>query len=182
MKFRVLEGVHEQNGRSYSKGDIVESPDDLTETFKLKFAKVPDGEEASAGKPKDTAPPRRDLAGPKPANAGARANVKADEGSKGNQAGTNAAAGKDGGENVAETGDAGAALPKLNPDAKPKGTEVTKNFSLAVDEDFRIFKVQGQHFVYDIVDMSTPVNKEGVSKDGVEQVIKDALKAQKASK
>lgn len=39
-KFKIKEGTHIQGGRTYTKGQVVESPLDLTTLFKEKFERV----------------------------------------------------------------------------------------------------------------------------------------------
>ena len=41
-KFEVIGGSHEQYGREYKKGEIVESSEDLTKVFRNKFRRVDD--------------------------------------------------------------------------------------------------------------------------------------------
>jgi len=71
-KYRVKEGNHVEGGRTYTKGQIVDSPVDLAELFKGKFEKVSDPEPA----PTSTAAPAPPAAKPKKKKKGA---AKADE-------------------------------------------------------------------------------------------------------
>jgi len=60
--------------------------------------------------------------------------------------------------------------------ALPEGREVTSKFPKAVDEDFRVFKSKSGYFVYDVDDLTAPVNAEGVkNKSAVNEVIQIAL-------
>ena len=47
--FRVIGGSHEQYGREYKKGEIVESSEDLTKVFRNKFVRVDDETNVSRG-------------------------------------------------------------------------------------------------------------------------------------
>jgi len=44
MKFKLKEGTHIQGGRTYTKGQTVESDLDLTTLFKEKFEKIHESE------------------------------------------------------------------------------------------------------------------------------------------
>jgi hypothetical protein len=48
-RFEVIGGSHEQYGREYKKGDIVESSEDLTKVFRNKFRRVDDESRMSRG-------------------------------------------------------------------------------------------------------------------------------------
>jgi hypothetical protein len=42
MRFRLDGGSHEQDGVVYEKGDVIESPYDLRQVFKMKFTLLPE--------------------------------------------------------------------------------------------------------------------------------------------
>jgi hypothetical protein len=50
-KFRVVTGIHIQDGKKYTKGQVVESPHDLIKLFPQKFTRV--GGEPESTSPKD---------------------------------------------------------------------------------------------------------------------------------
>jgi hypothetical protein len=80
---------------------------------------------------------------------------------------------------------AGPGRPQAKPQAPPAiqksatdvalGRDVTKNFPQAVDEDFKVYKKGTVYFVYDLDDVSSPLNAEGVAKTEVDAIIQEAL-------
>ena len=60
------------------------------------------------------------------------------------------------------------------PPALERGRKVTRSFPLAVDEDYHVFKRDGKYFVYDVDEMESPINSEGLQKDEVDACIRKA--------
>lgn len=150
MKFQVLEGIHVDGPHIYKKDNVIETIHDLVTMFPGKFRRVDDATKA-------TAPMRMAAMG----SIGAPADVTKD-----NAAG-NAPTDEDEDDEKGEDGEDGTLV---------KGVDVTDRFPTASENDYKVFKSEGQYFVYD-GDTMKRVNEEGVNRTGVDQVIKDALKA-----
>lgn len=56
-----------------------------------------------------------------------------------------------------------------------EGTDVTDQFTSAVEQDFKVYKNQGAYFIYNNDDLSKPFNENGVKKADVEKTIKEAI-------
>lgn len=157
-KFRLLNGVgsHSQGGKVYRAGDgkrpgdVVASEHDLVAQWPGKFVEV-------------------------------------DEDVPATKSAVNLVGGSPQGQQQEAAPPSKAAEPSKQPDAQEKGgdgetggagdlgQDVTENFPKAVEQDFRVFKREGQYFVYDADDMSKPVGP-GAKKAGVDDVIVAALK------
>lgn len=64
MKYKVLEGAHRQNGKTYSKGEVVDTTKDLVAMFPNKFTAVGESDAPSqespvveTARPESTFPP-----------------------------------------------------------------------------------------------------------------------------
>jgi hypothetical protein len=144
-KFKVLAGPHVHSGRVYSKGDIIESEHDLAATWRNSFARVPDDEEASAGKRQQVI---GEVIGGSPNQPPAEPAVNEDEGE-------------------VETDQSGK--------SGPLGTEVTKNFPKAIEQDFKVFKHESQYLIYNAEDLTKPIDGCPVAKAGVNALIEKEL-------
>jgi hypothetical protein len=150
-KFRVRMGTHSQNGRVYTQGEIIESPHDLIKAWPNKFDLVADAAPVSKGLDANLPLIPSQLRD----GTNKKEEAKADP--------------------EAEKSDAAPA--KVKRAAKPKGLDVTDRFDGAKEQDFSVFKVRGEFFVYNNDDMTTPVNAKGAEKDAVGRIIEEALAA-----
>jgi hypothetical protein len=148
-KFQLIGGDHvDEAGNSYAKGAIIESPHDLTRTFRLKFRRVSDVTPVSKKGPKvvnmvsNLAPPE--------------AVAEVVEAEK-----------EEPGENppMAPTPSIPASL----------GIDVTDQFSTAKEQDYKVYKRTGKYFVYDADDLTKAFNPDGSKKTDVDGVIATAL-------
>jgi len=152
-KFKVLAGPHVHSGRVYSKGDIIESEHDLAATWRNSFARVPDDEEASAGKRQQVI---GEVIGGSP-NQPTKPEVEKPP--------AEPAVNEDEGE--VETDQSGK--------SGPLGTEVTKNFPKAIEQDFKVFKHESQYLIYNAEDLTKPIDGCPVAKAGVNALIEKEL-------
>lgn len=148
-KYQVLEGSHYHDGRLHGKGDVIQTNVDLIAQFPNKFLKVG-----------DSTPPTNS---PAPLVLGPAGSHGVDE-------------------SKLPPKDLALTSEKPKPEKKgatkseaPKGKDVTDKFPDAAEEDFKVFKNEGQYFVYDADDLSQPKNEQGVDKAGVAGVVKKAL-------
>jgi hypothetical protein len=151
-RYKVRFGTHREHGVIYKSGEIFESYSDLTKMFPGRF-EVIDG---------------KALVAPEPMT---KALVRPVKGR--NQAAVDLDVTAD-----AELDDNNP--PPLAP-AKPEGKDVTKHFPKAVEEDFRVYKLQdGSYNVFDADDLSRPVNDEKLTKPEINTCIRGVLAAAKA--
>lgn len=164
QKFEVLAGVHCQDKKIYSTGDVVGSPDDLTQAFRGKFRRVDPNTPVSEGKPHiGQAPGTR----PVPLTAQETKNA----GQKGEDLDLDPIPAPKG-RKTADTGE--------KDNSPPDGKDVTERFEKALEQDYKVFKVKGgNHFVYDADNLSAPINPEGAKAEDVDGVIDGALKGKK---
>lgn len=151
-KFQVVSGFHvDEEGKKYGKGEIVESPHDLSATFRGKFVKY-DAPIADF----------RPVPGPpimytdRPLSALETAPV----------------APQPGGPAVASQPNEtdGAGIPGN------LGEDVTARFPKAVEQDYKVFKKGPKFFVYDADEPGKPLNPDGAKRDEVDGIIEKALK------
>lgn len=155
--FKLLAGAHIQDGREYKAGDVVEADHDLAASFRLKFEEVDGHGRPSKGRRIDNPTPLPGM------DMGLEEPNKAEKAPKGKAAKA---------VEIAE--------PEAESDAKPeanakRGRDVTEEFPLAAEEDFKVYRRRGLYTVVDIDDPSKPV-AEGIAKTEVDKVIKKALK------
>jgi hypothetical protein len=151
-KFQVVSGFHvDEEGRKYSKGEVVESPHDLTATFRGKFTRVeatiadfrPQGGPPIAYTDRPLTAPQMAPVAPQPGGP-AIASQPAE---------------------TAETGIPGSL-----------GEDVTARFSKAVEQDYKVFKKGPKFFVADSDSPNKPLNPDGAKRDEVDGIIEKALK------
>jgi hypothetical protein len=152
-KFQVVSGFHvDEEGRKYGKGEVVESPHDLTATFRGKFTKV---EPTIADFRPPPGPPiaytDRPLTAPQTALVAP-------------QPGGPAVASQ-----PAETDEAGAPGEAI-------GQDVTARFPKAVEQDYKVFKRGPKFFVYDADEPAKAINPDGARRDEVDAIIDKDLK------
>lgn len=150
-KFQLIGGDHvDEAGNSYTKNAIIESPHDLTRTFRLKFRRVSDVTPVTKKGPKvvnmvpNLAPPEAIGEVAEPADVG-----------------------------TINT----PALPPVAPPASETGLgmEVTDQFPTAKEQDYKVYKRTGKYFVYDADDLTKAFNPDGSKKTDVDGVIASAL-------
>ena len=149
--YKLKGGQHNHSdGKTYKKGDLVESEADLTKIFTNKFEKVYETEEEAS--------PGVSFPAVKVAQAKSKVTVvdlpvdsKEEEEKEL--------------EEVEE---------KIEEKPEKRGKEVTKNFSEAVEQDLKVFKKGRQYFVYDM-DPAVPLNEKGLNKGQVKKFITDYL-------
>lgn len=161
MRFRILSGAHEQNGKLYHRGDVVESPYDLVALFVNKFERLPD------------APAPAPVPSPTPApSAVAKAVSRSTEPlSPATQGQSTPPAGK-----PAETSK-NTTAEDVEKDPVPEGKEVTNSFRKAREQDYRVWKRDGLYFIYDVDNLYKPINPDGAaSRADVDAVVEAAVK------
>lgn len=141
-KFLLNGGAHQEGSRLYYAGDVIESPHDLSKSFRGKFTRVNTATPTSAG---DIFPAQPTVALP------------ADEPEL--EAAASAT------EAIPAPGVAAGAL------AGPLGVDVTDKFLKAGEQDFKVYKADGFYFVYDADDLKKPFNAEGVKKAEVDGIV-----------
>jgi hypothetical protein len=151
-KFQVVSGFHvDEEGRKYGKGEEVESPHDLTATFRGKFTKV-----------------EPTIADFRPLQAGAMAT--SDRPLTAPQ--TAPVAPQPGGPAIAsqpaETDGAGS--------PGNFGEDVTARFPKAIEQDFKVFKRGSKFYVADSDTPTKALNPDGAKRDEVDAIIDKALK------
>lgn len=161
-RFLVLSGSANVGGRDYHKDDVIETSMDLDLMYVNKFQRVSaDGRPVATPKVKPAKPDASTVAvleqDHREHNLSEENPLDVEEDER---------AGK---KKVPAKSAVKAADPSL-------GLNVTKRFETAVENDFKVYKRQGQYFVYDAADLDIPLNAEGVSRDGVEKVVKKALR------
>lgn len=157
-RFQIISGFHvDEDGKKYGKGteagEIVESPHDLTATFRGKFRKL----EADPGAD------FRPLPGP-PIAYTDRPLYPPQTAPVAPQPGGPAMASQ-----PAETDEAGAP-------GEAMGEDVTKRFPKAVEQDYKVFKKGSKFFVYDADEPGKVINPDGAKRDEVDAIIDKDLK------
>lgn len=154
-KFQVVAGFHvDEDGRKYGKDDVVESPHDLTATFRGKFRKL-DLTPMTDFRPPQ-APPI--AYSDRPLTAAQTAPVAPRQGSPGMASQPD------------ETDGAGA------PHDEALGEDVTKRFPKAAEQDYKVFKKGPKFFVYDADEPGKAINPDGAKRDEVDTIIEKDLK------
>jgi hypothetical protein len=145
--YKVKAGSHQEGGKIYKAGDVVQSYNDLDHMFPGKFEVLGDRVHSSAPAPvistggnvaRNSAPQARPV--------------------------------------EAEEEPEEANPPPLAAKAKPTGRDVTKHFPKAVEEDFRVYKTPaGNYNVYDADNLAKPCNPRPISKAEVDACIRSTL-------
>jgi hypothetical protein len=168
MRFRVLDGCHiHSDGRSYAKGDVVESFYDLSKQLMNKFVLVNDSEPLSPGaksiadiseRPRNELPPLPPPGSPlaNPVVPLVTSSAKMVE----NVVPSKRTSQKSSGKHEALS-----------------GKNMTNRFPKAAEEDFIVYKHDGVYFVFDEDDATRPINEVGVEKKFVDSIIEGALVA-----
>lgn len=151
MRFKLIAGTSNIFGETYKRGDIIDTPVDLTKMFRNAFVQVHS----------DPTPALRTLPVKAEASEPVQPPVKATPSSLATPATSQAD------EDPAEKD------PVSTP--KPRGRDVTKSFPKALEEDYSVFQVNKLYFVYDNDDFSKSVNDKGISKSKVDECIVNAL-------
>lgn len=151
-KFQVVSGFHvDEAGRKYSKGEVVESPHDLTATFRGKFTRVeatiadflPQGGPPIAYTDRPLTAPQTAPVAPQPGGPAVASQP-------------------------AETDGVGA--------PGNLGEDVTARFPKAVEQDYKVFKKGPKFFVVDGDEPAKPINPDGAKRDEVDGIIDKDLK------
>ena len=147
-KYQLIGGQHEQFGKTYKKGDVIDTPIDLCKLFRGKFQRViteggsPVAVQLVQPQGKAPASPEKPPAPSTPK--------------------------EDGAPKTSEKAGSGATK-------DVRGRNATEHFPQAVDDDFAVFKKNRVYFVYDVDDPDIALNKDGLKKAEVGPFIQKHL-------
>lgn len=149
--YKLKGGQHNHSdGKTYKKGDLVESEANLAEIFTNKFERIYETEEA----------PSVGTSFPSVKVSSAKSKVTIVD--------LPADSKEEDEEEFKEEDE--------EKEIVDRGKEVTKNFPVAVDQDLKVFKKGRLYFVYDM-DPAVPITEEGLTKAKVKKFIEDYLEA-----
>lgn len=143
-----------EDGRTYKKGDIVDSPHNLAASFRGRFRRV-----------EATAADFRPLPGP-PIAYTDRPLTAPQMAIQAPQPGGPVVATQ-----PAETDEAGAPGEAI-------GQDVTARFPKAVEQDYKVYKRGPKFFVYDADEPAKAINPDGAKRDEVDAIIDKDLKSE----
>jgi hypothetical protein len=159
-KYVVLAGTHHDvDGTAYKAGDVVTSEHDLQAQFREKFRKLDTPPLPPAPEVPQVAVSQQPLE-PQPTNETSRTTLEQ------NPVAANTATADKG--KAADSDDEGS--------AEGKGTDVSKDFPKATENDFLVFKKGRKHYVYDGDKPEAVLNQDGANKGDVDGIIEGALR------
>jgi len=148
MQYELLGGMHDENKKTYKRGDVFESKHDLIAMFPQKFKKVSGTVEAAP------APP---IPAPK------KLTPKKDDTQKEDPV-------------TAPEADAGGDPVEAKPSEVPEGKDVSGDFPTADKVGMEVYKVTPRRFnIIDPSDGGAVVNESPLPKDKVEELLKTYL-------